>query len=369
MMGVQKLDQTRSKILGCIAASRIGSSMAMPTEHMSIEQIESTYGAIEDLQAVEQTAAEFRWPFGPRTLKKNYSFCAGSTEDGIERQKLIADAIIRKQGRINIEDFADSWKRNITEEKFGYSLHYSDKQFFDMLVAGVHPKYIGLMSLWPQIVTFARSCHPIGLINAGDPNQAADDVYNVGAIYHQSHGTGLQTAAAYAAGLAKAMEPGATVDGVVSVVLSHLDRFVKEEFEEVLELADVNGDYKSVRRKINDFYIAKYGDFKSTGEEIVARGLAIFVHSEGDVVKSIVGGVNFARDTDCTAAISAGLAGALSGADAIPREWLEATDAATKANARITVCTRSLDETTDGIHDALRADLTAKRRQADQFLN
>ena len=66
-----------------------------------------------------QEAAEFRWPHGPKSLKKYYEFPAGSTEDGIERQKLIADAIIRKKDRITVKDLSESWLRNITEHKFG----------------------------------------------------------------------------------------------------------------------------------------------------------------------------------------------------------------------------------------------------------
>src|SRR5687768_2264562 len=110
---------TFSKIFGCIAGSRIGSSMAMPTEHLPIEESERRYGFLDEIQGITQNAKEFRWPHGPRTLKKHYEFPAGSTEDGIERQKLIADAIIVKGNRINIGDLGQSWLRNIREEHFG----------------------------------------------------------------------------------------------------------------------------------------------------------------------------------------------------------------------------------------------------------
>ena len=80
----------------------------MPTEHMTIAEIESNFGFLNDLQATTQSERHFRWPFGPPTQKKHYDFPAGSTEDGIERQKLFADAIIQKRGRINIQDVADS---------------------------------------------------------------------------------------------------------------------------------------------------------------------------------------------------------------------------------------------------------------------
>ncbi len=365
---VLKMEKTLSKIYGCIAGSRIGSSMSMPTEHLPIEAVDEKFGFLDKLQSTVQDAKEFRWPHGPKTRKKYYEFPAGSTEDGIERQKLISDAIIQKQGRINIHDLTKSWMDNITEHKFGYALHWSDKSYYEMAKAGMHPSYIGLFSLWPQIVTFARSCHPIGLINAGDPDQAAEDVYNIGSIYHQVHGTGLQTAAAYAAAIAEAMNPNATIHSVIETTLSYLDEFVRADFEKVLEIAETSSDMKDMRRKINDMFIYKYGEMKSSGEEIVARGLAIFYKTSGDAKESITQGVNFARDTDCTTAISAGLSGAFSGVDNIPNEWIVTVDEATKLNAEITVCTRSMEETSRGIYNALQSSLKKKQEQINLFL-
>jgi ADP-ribosylglycohydrolase len=358
-----------SKIKGCIAGSRIGSSMAMPTEHMSIDVIDQNYGRIEELRSVVQNAKTFRWPHGSETRKKQFTFIEGSTEDGIERQKLIADAIIEKQERINIHDLARSWQRNITQDKFGYALHWSDKQFFDMLNAGMPPSYIGLFSQWPEIVTFARGCHPIGLINAGNPTQAEDDVYNIGGIYHQINGTGMQTAAAYASGIAEALKPNATVESVINEVLTRLDPFVKEEFETVFKFAYESKDIKEMRRQINDYFIYKYGERKSSGEEVVSRGLAIFIKTEGDLKASIIESVNFGRDTDCTAAIAAGMAGALSGVEGIPIEWIKKVDQATEHNRAITVCTRTIDETTDGLYNALKTSFENRKRQFDLFLN
>lgn len=358
---------TFSKIFGCIAGSRIGSSMAMPTEHLPIEESERRYGFLEDIRGITQNAKEFRWPHGPLTLKKHYEFPAGSTEDGIERQKLIADAIIVKGSRINIGDLAQSWLRNIREEHFGYALHYSDKQYYDMLKAGMHPSHIGLFSLWPQIVTFARSCHPLGLVNAGDPAQAIDDVYQIGSIYHQQHGTGLQVAAAYTAAIAEAMRPSATLDAVVRTALEHLDRFVRADFEAVFTIAEQAEDMVAARRKINDFFIYRYGELKSSAEEVVSRGMAITILTNGDVKQSILYGVNFARDTDCTTAIAAGLSGALSGVEGIPAEWIEIVDKATVQNADITVCHRTIEETAQGIFDALRNTQAQRLSVAREF--
>jgi ADP-ribosylglycohydrolase len=341
----------------------------MPTEHMTIEEVESNFGFLDELRPTVQREKHFRWPFGPPTQKKFYEFPAGSTEDGIERQKLITDAIINKKDRISVQDLAESWLRNIRNEMFGYALHWSDKPFFDMLKAGLHPAYLGLFSLWPEIVSLARSCHPIGIINAGDPRQAAEDVFSIGGIYHQYHGSGIQTAAGTAAGIAEAFNPDATFNSVTDALLSVLPDTVRAEFEEVLELTATTSDMQELRAGLNDRFIRLYGDRKSSGEEVVSRGLAIFVKTKGNVKDSILWGANFGRDTDCTAAIAGGLSGALSGAEGIPQEWIEKIDEATEKNNRITVCSRTLAETARGLHNSILNSLDRKRKQFEAVLS
>jgi ADP-ribosylglycohydrolase len=335
---------------------------------MSIEKIKETYGFVRDLKSTTQKDRIFRWPFSPfPTLKKYYEFPAGSTEDGIERQKLIADAIIRKKERITVRDLAKSWQKNIKENHFGYALHYSDKICFDMVQGGIPPGYIGLFSIWPSIVSLARSCHPIGIINAGDPKQAAEDIYNVGSIYLPVQGGGIQTAAVVAAAIAEALKPNSSVENVIETSLSFLSEPIREEFDQVMEIARNASDMTSMRQQINDRFIELYGQQKSSGEEVVSRGLAIFYRTQGDVKDAILQGVNFGRDTDCTAAVAAGIAGAYSGADKIPQEWIQTVDEATKKNRNITVCTRTLAQTAQGLFDALQNSLENKKRQWDMF--
>jgi ADP-ribosylglycohydrolase len=361
------MDRLLDRFLGCIAGSRIGSSMAMSTEHMPIETIDETFGFLTEMRPTTQNEKVFRWTHGPQTRKNHYDFVAGSTEDGIERQKLIVDAIVNKKGPINVQDLAQSWLRNIRDEHFGYALHWSDKPYYEMLKAGVHPSYIGLFSLWPAIVTMARSCHPIGLINAGDPARAAEDIYSLGAIYHQAHGSGVQTAAAYAAGIAEALDPNATVDSVLQATLAYVDPLVGDELRRVYDIALTDADITSVRRQINDRFTQMYGEQKSSGEEVVSRGIAIFIKTNGDPKDSILHGVNFGRDTDCTAAIAAGLSGAFSGAQNIPQEWIDTVDEATKVNSAITVCQRTIMETAQNLYDAFVCHLKSRQTQLDLF--
>ena len=63
--------------------------------------------------------------------------------------------------------------------------------------------------------------------------------------------------------------------------------------------------------------------------EIIPKGVALFVFSKGDPKESIINAVNMGRDTDCSAAVSSGLSGALNGGASLPQEWIEQVDTAT----------------------------------------
>ena len=81
----------REKFFGCIAGVHIGSSMAAPVEGWSWDRIERQHGTLQQLLTYEHYGNG--WKREP-----------GTTEDGVERQKLMITAIIEKQDRINAED-------------------------------------------------------------------------------------------------------------------------------------------------------------------------------------------------------------------------------------------------------------------------
>jgi len=101
----------------------------------------------------------------------------------------------------------------------------------------------------------------------------------------------------------------------------------------------------------------------SQANEIVSKGLAVFAVTKGDPARAIVTAVNFGRDTDCLAAVAGGLAGALSGDSAIPREWIDQVNAAT-AEDPYTNNRRSIDETADGLLGAF----LARRKRLKEYV-
>ncbi len=70
--------------------------------------------------------------------------------------------------------------------------------------------------------------------------------------------------------------------------------------------------------------------------------------------QAILTSVNFGRDTDCLAAVAGGLAGALSGSQAIPRKWIDQVNEATRQDP-YTNNQRTIEETADGLYSAFQA--------------
>ena len=98
-------------------------------------------------------------------------------------------------------------------------------------------------------------------------------------------------------------------------------------------------------------------------EEIVPKGFSIFSVTRGNLEDSIVGGVNFGRDTDCCTAIAAGLAGAFSGVSDLPTEWIEQVDKATSQN-EYTVSKFSMKEMSKMVCEAI----LNRREKLDKIL-
>jgi len=81
----------KNKFFGCIVGCHIGSSMGAVVEGWPYEQTENTYGLVKKLLPYEHY--QNGWMREP-----------GTTEDGVERQKLMITAIIEKKDRVNAED-------------------------------------------------------------------------------------------------------------------------------------------------------------------------------------------------------------------------------------------------------------------------
>ena len=111
-------------------------------------------------------------------------------------------------------------------------------------------------------------------------------------------------------------------------------------------------DFRQMREAFDSVYSGRGMQyFCAYANEVVTKGMCIFRMTGGDPREAIVASVNFGRDTDCLAAVSAGISGALSGASAIPAEWISQVDYATSVNP-YTNSQRTVREHSDGLYAA-----------------
>jgi len=356
----------RQKFRGCIAGSGVGSAMGAAVEGWSPQRIQETYGTLDRLLPYRHYTAITDWERLP-----------GTTEDGIERQKLMATAIIEKGDRIQAHDLVAVWLRDLDPAKMVYKQEGFDRSLLEMARTGVPPSELG--RLWPFFnqISMARASHPIGLINAGDPQGAADDCFEVGKVYARDTAYALRWAALYNAAIAEACQPQATVESVLETarrfvhyraeagsLYAHYDT-IEREVSRALDLAAKHQDAAALRAECYQYYEGGRHFVYSMSEasEVVPKGLAVFALTRGDPREAIITAVNFGRDTDCLAAIAGGLAGALSGVEPIPAEWIAQVNAATGQDP-YTNNHRTIEETADGLLAAFQA----RRQQLGAYL-
>ncbi len=356
----------KDKFRGCIAASWVGSAMGAAVEGWSPQRIAETYGVLDRLLPYRHYAAHTDWQRLP-----------GTTEDGIERQRVIATAIIEKQDRIKAHDLVAVWLRDLLPERMIYKQEAFDRSLLEMARSGVPPSELGRLMPFFNQISIGRAAHPLGLINAGDPAGAADDSAEIGKIYARETAFALRWAGLYNAAIAEACKPGATVESVLAVARGFA-RYraeggllyagydtVERDLAQALDLAAKHTDVMAMR---DDFYEIYEGGrhfpySMSQANEVMPKGLAVFAITRGDPAKAIVTAVNFGRDTDCLAAVAGGLSGALAGVGAIPSEWIAQVNEAAREDP-YTNSRRTVEETADGLFAAF----LARRQRLQEYL-
>ena len=360
----------RDKFFGVICGSHIGSAMGAVVEGWLSEKTEAIYGTLDRLVAYEH--------YNNGWLRE-----AGTTEDGIDRQKLMITAIMEKGGRINAEDLRRIWVRDINPRAPGGISEPFEGELLKLSRTCIPARDIGRYCDYSNLVSFARSCHPIGMINAGDMEGAVHDVMEVGQVYNYPNTRALRWACVTAVGIAAAMLPGATVDSVLEAIFKYCDErndggeddvhrdyaglYVVDELKRALKATEDCKDHVELREVLNATYYGVGMPYAMAfANEIVTKGVCVFRMCGGDIKKAIITAVNLGRDTDCGAAVAAGLSGALGQVDTIPDEWIKQVDYATGLH-RFTNSKRTLRENADGLYGAYKGMLERNRAFAAEM--
>lgn len=345
----------KNKFFGCIVGCHIGSSMGAVVEGWPYEQTENTYGLVEKLLPYEH-------------YQNGWMRESGTTEDGVERQKLMITAIIEKKDRVNAEDVRAIWCRDIKPNAAGTVSEPFEGILLAMAKTGIPARDLGRYCDYAGLVSFSRSCHPIGLINAGNISTAIEDILEVGQLYQTTNSRGLKWACVTGVSIAAATKPGATVDSVIGAIYDNCDPdMVVSEIDRGIKHTVDCKDVRQLRKAFDTVYSGIGMPYCfSFANEIVTKAVCIFKMVEGNTKDAIIAGVNMGRDTDCVTAVAAGISGALSGGVSIPEEWIKQTDYATSVN-QYTNNQRTLRECSDGLYNAFKTKLDKMQQYVSQM--
>lgn len=185
---------------------------------------------------------------------------------------------------------------------------------------------------------------PVGIVNAGDPFAAYTEAVDIAGAHQLSYGR--EAAGLMAAAIASAATPGATLDQVFQDVLSVAKDGSKPAIESVLDTAS---KFTSWEEAIDSGALrAAIREYDTVGDEYRNPGLAARRPSRlhtieefpialgmlqitgGDPLESILGGVNYGRDSDSIASMAGAIAGALHGSAGVPSDLVSQVSEASK---------------------------------------
>lgn len=370
------------KVYGVEAATTIANSMGDVTEMYSWDEIEQKFGGLvtellpqhdkwSELPvfgavAGDESFIEIEQEWGYPWIYKRHDRPPGQSEDGHERHRLMVSAIIEKGGRVTIEELAKTWIRDIDPENFGYLLGPQDQAIYYSLKAGVPPWDVGRYASFPGMIGTSKMMIPVGVINAGNPDQAARDALDLGRLKDQRgrrDNYANEVAAAVAAGTAEAFSPAATPASILDTALAQLPAPARREVDQALAWAHDVSDWRELRPLFQERYA---GRPMSNAVEVFSGAVANFVLADGHVEEAIIQGVNMGRDCDCRAYIAGGWSAALRGIDEVPERWI-ATVTDQVVDDPYTVSRRTPEQSARGLYDALVNELESSRRRIDSM--
>lgn len=352
-------------VYGSLIGSAMGDALGAPVEGWHVADIRRVYGKVELF--LPQPAA----------VERPEGAAAGEITDDSALRHYLCMAMINKPGRITPDDYA----RVLLTVMDPARVFVTEQIVLQKLRLGMNPWDTGRGQ--PTADAAVMAIAPVGLINAGNPDQAYQDGYVLAGVHQE--GIEREAAATVAAGIAQAVLPGASVDSVLAVMRSHASEQVRRLIELALDLAHTASD-------VDVFVDAFYATMLDrtfpippgqtwdkdrwngpTSREVLPAVVGLLRITGQNPTRSLIEAASMGRDCDTIATILGGIVGALHGAGAFDPEWIQQCEA---ANAGFFGEVGGADndgaDTKGGFHqtavkmvDALRTEQASARRRSN----
>jgi ADP-ribosylglycohydrolase len=338
--------QLADRAVGCLAGAAIGDALGGATEGWESQEIHDHMGGwVEGVIRSIRHQKDVLKPFSP------FWKGDGHVTDDTLMTRVLVHAYERKRDHLDAYDMEGlvvplivdekTWIPELDREDLLYHRLFLAEKWLVLKLRYGHadPRDAGV----GNIVNCGAAMYiaPVGVANAGDPDGAYAEALDLTAAHQSSYGR--EAAGVLAAAVAAALRPDATPDSVVETTLRLAKDATRTAIEAVVEAAARldgwrDGGLAELR--------AAFAPFDSVGEhyaqpaqnaripsrmhaiEELPIALGLLVATGGDYTETMLGGVNYGRDSDSIASMGGAVAAALG--SPVPREWVEEIGAASK---------------------------------------
>ena len=331
------MNELRSRAIGCLSGAAVGDALGSATEGYSHEQILKRYGGpVTGIVAPYVDAGR-----GPTRYQKG----DGRITDDTLMTLALVEVYRKRRRHLDAYDIAEvlvpllmntvRWLPDMErEDTLLQRLFLAEKWLVTKLhYAHTDPREAGVGNM--VNCGAAMYMAPVGIANAGDPDGAYAEAIDIAGAHQSSYGR--EAAGVFAAAVAAAMTPGASVSEVAEVAISHAHDGTRAALEAVCAAATSIDDWRNAASAVREA-IAPFDsvgpDFRDPGlgarrpsrlhsiEELpVAIGYVLI--AGGRYEDTVLGAVNYGRDADSIGTMAGAITGALGGRDAVPAEWRE----------------------------------------------
>ncbi|MBE9914685.1 ADP-ribosylglycohydrolase family protein [Paenibacillus donghaensis] len=340
------------RVKGVIFGTAYGDAMGAVVEKLTYKDIQEKYGRVETTQ-LSWWKSEL-----PETTRLGRMRGFGIVTDDTLMTLALMKVYDTERRHLDAYDLANEFVKEIAFRpryipEFGREalimdrLFYPEKHIFTRhVLANCEPREGG----YGNMVNCGAAMYiaPVGIVNACNPKAAYDEAILFASGHQVSYG--LEAAGVMACCVAKAFEPGVTVDEIVETALAYAKDGTKEAITDLCTAAKVLRPMKQDRDAVVRYFHEMIKRYSPMGDDVnrsidkvgipsnhytpsrlfaieeLPLALAYIVLHEGDLTEAVKDGVSSGRDTDSIGVMIGAILGAMHGVQAIPADEIRAIE-------------------------------------------
>lgn len=333
------------RVKGVVFGTAYGDAMGAVVEKMTFNEIHEKYGRVETTMT--------KWWKADWSEDKRLGRMRGEgivTDDTLMTLALMNVYGIERR-HLDAYDLANEFVKEISFRpkyipELGKvamvmdRLFYPEKHIFNRhVLANCEPREGG----YGNMVNCGAAMYisPIGIVNACNPKAAYDEAILFASGHQISYG--LEAAGVLAACVAKAFEPGVTVEDIIQTALTYAKDGTKQAIQDLCDTARSLKPIKNNRAEVVGQLHAVMGKYSPMGDDVnrsihkvgipsnhytpsrlfsieeLPLALAYIILHDGDLLEAVKDGVSSGRDTDSIGVMAGAILGAMHGVAAIPQ--------------------------------------------------